>query len=587
MANPIIYLTKKWWTFSKGNRKNVALYTSLFFIAQMFSFFEPLIIGLLLNTIQEQGLSNISFVLGIALLYVVLRLGFWIFHGPARVIEISNAFYVRAKYKEHLVDGVLHLPPKWHTDHHSGDSIDKIEKGTTALFSFSNITFEIIDTVMRFIGSYIALVYFNFHSSYIILFFVIITILTILQFDKRIIPNYREINKMENTIASKIFDTISNVTTVIILRIEKLVATDIYKAIQKPFTIFRRNAIINEAKWFSVSMLTALMVFFVIGSYLFQAYLNNDALMLGTIYILYGYVERINNLFYRFAFRYGEIIKEYAAVNNAEILEKDFLKKKKIKKAFFPKQWNVMQIHNLSFSYDGEKSSSLHLNNVSLTFKRGERIAFIGESGSGKTTMLKVIRGLYQSPAYQLSIDGTYIKHGFKAIKDDIALIPQDPEIFNATIKENITFGIRHTMPTIIKCTDMAKFTHIVHKLPNKWNSSIVEKGVNLSGGEKQRLALARGLLACQDKPFILLDEPTSSVDPKNELAIYKNVFREFKSKTIISTIHRLHLLPLFDTIYIFQNGEIVAVGSYHELQKTSHIFRRMLQKYAKTQEME
>jgi ABC-type multidrug transport system fused ATPase/permease subunit len=119
-----------------------------------------------------------------------------------------------------------------------------------------------------------------------------------------------------------------------------------------------------------------------------------------------------------------------------------------------------------------------------------------------------------------------------------------------------------------------------VKKLPNGLKSSIVEKGVNLSGGEKQRLALSRGLLASEDKEIILLDEPTSSVDSKNELLIYQNIFNRFKNKTIISSIHRLHLLPLFDQIYFFKNGKIIASGDYRQLKRRSSEFQMMLRKY-------
>ena len=127
----------------------------------------------------------------------------------------------------------------------------------------------------------------------------------------------------------------------------------------------------------------------------------------------------------------------------------------------------------------------------------------------------------------------------------------------------------------------MARFTEVAERLPKKFDSSIVEKGVNLSGGEKQRLALARGLLACEDKAIVLLDEPTSSVDSGNELAIYENIFREFKDKTIISSVHRLHLLQQFDTIYLFENGRIIASGSFAELLQLSPEFQAMWEKYS------
>ena len=153
------------------------------------------------------------------------------------------------------------------------------------------------------------------------------------------------------------------------------------------------------------------------------------------------------------------------------------------------------------------------------------------------------------------------------------------------SILENITIGVDYDMEIIKRYTDMACFTEVVERLPRKFDSLINEKGVNLSGGEKQRLALARGLLfACEDKledkSIILLDEPTSSIDIANELLIYQNIFRAFSDRAIISSVHRLHLLPMFDRIYFFENGRIIASGTFVELLKNSKEFQEVWSKY-------
>jgi len=116
----------------------------------------------------------------------------------------------------------------------------------------------------------------------------------------------------------------------------------------------------------------------------------------------------------------------------------------------------------------------------------------------------------------------------------------------------------------------------VVANLPNGYESKIKEKGVNLSGGQKQRLALARGVFVAKDSELILLDEPTSSVDPKTEAKIYQQLFKEFADKAILSTLHRLHLLPQFDYIYIMDQGKMVAEGTFEKLYATSEIFQEM-----------
>jgi ABC-type bacteriocin/lantibiotic exporter with double-glycine peptidase domain len=193
-----------------------------------------------------------------------------------------------------------------------------------------------------------------------------------------------------------------------------------------------------------------------------------------------------------------------------------------------------------------------------MKIKKGEKIALIGDSGSGKTTFLKLMRGLYHPQTASIIMKKGKVKlevNDLDRISDGISLIPQDPELFTSTIRENITMGISCDDETLVHFTDAACFTDVISRLPNKLDSSIKEKGVNLSGGEKQRLALCRGLLASVDKEIIMLDEPTSSVDSRNEMKIYNN-------------------------IYFFDKGKIIASGKLNDLLEKSPEFKKLWDKY-------
>lgn len=580
-AEPVIYLAKKTWRFSKGRRHKIILYIFLFLIAHAINFLEPLIVAKLVNIIQEQGINsgNLSVILIYISLFLALTFGFWLFHGPARVLERNNAFLVRANYRKYLLDGVMDLDPEWHTNHHSGDTIDKIDKGTKALYRFSAGTFEIIEAITRFAGSYVALIYFNLHSAYIVLFFVILAMQIVMRFDNKLLmANYRRLNWADNAIKAKIFDTISNITTVIILRVEKLLSKAIWKKIMKPLGLYCKTTNISEIKWFLTSLCASLMMVFVLGTYVYTTYISGTVLLIGNFFALFEYVRRINGLFFRFAYKYSDIVEQRADVDNAEEIAEIFEYKKKSRQLDMGR-WKELDINNLTFSYEG-KEGDLHLKDVNLLIKKRQKIALIGESGSGKTTFLKLIRGLYRPQKADIFLGGDLLHNYFEAISEHIALIPQDPEIFATTIKENITLGLPLADKKLKKYIDLAKFTDVIKKLPKGLKSSVVEKGVNLSGGEKQRLALARGLFACKGKEIILLDEPTSSVDSKNEIEIYQNIFKKYKNKTIISSIHRLHLLHLFDYIYVFKKGKIVACGTFHQLLSRDTQFKKLWEKY-------
>jgi ABC-type multidrug transport system fused ATPase/permease subunit len=252
-----------------------------------------------------------------------------------------------------------------------------------------------------------------------------------------------------------------------------------------------------------------------------------------------------------------------------------------------PENWKQIEISNLSFTHHRHPefvpgNSQVYknitgLDNINIKLQRGKRIALVGESGSGKSTLLAVLRGLY--PPEQnamIKTDGMVQEDGINTLSDHVTLFPQEPEIFENTIEYNITLGLPYEADEIDRICRIVHFSEVVDQLPKGLQSNIVEKGVNLSGGQKQRLALARGLFAAKDSDIILLDEPTSSVDPKTELKIYEQLFTEFADKVIVSALHRLHLLKQFDYIYVLQNGAIADEGSLYELLDRSEVFREL-----------
>jgi ABC-type multidrug transport system fused ATPase/permease subunit len=585
--NPLIYLAGKMWQYSVGNRPTVVLFVCLSVIANVLWALEPLVVGFILNDIQAKGLhaSNVPYIFSLLLVFLFLDIAAWSFHGPARNMETKNAFRVRANYKKYLLQGVMALPIEWHSNHHSGDTIDKIEKGSSAVSNFAENIFQIIQAIVVLIAGVLALLYYDKLATLAMLALLLPTFFIIARFDKKLVPGYQRVSLMENQAAAKVFDTISNVTTVIILRVESLVFGAIDAAIHKPFAQYATNSRLNEWKWFSASALGRLAAVAVLGIYLFRQ-LDTGTAMLGTLFILYGYVDRIRGVFFQFAYLYNDIVRYRASVSNAEEISKDFRDVLNANENRLPKDWQTLSIVGLSFSYENDVEN-LHLSDVALDIKKGERIALIGESGGGKSTFLKLVRDLYHPNGLSLSIDGKEMKGGFGAIQNSISLVPQDPEIFATTIRENITIGVSYPESHIKVFTDLARFTDVVKHLPKGLESSVVEKGVNLSGGEKQRLALARGLLASEDKGIILLDEPTSSVDFANELAIYENIFESFPQKSIISSIHRLHLLSLFDSVYLFKGGRIVAAGSFDELRENSPEFQLVWENYIKARDRE
>lgn len=566
--NPLLYLFDKTWQYSKGNQRNIVLYWSMFIVGESVDVFcMPLVWAKMIDVITQQGITPLSIktlelLLGIVFLRVVIV---WSFHGPARLIELSNAFKARVNYRGYLTKGLLTLPLEWHTEHNSGDTTDRCGKGTTALYEFSEDSFEVIYSFVRLLGCYGMLAYFSHSSAYIVLMMMLISAWITMHFDKKLIGQYREINRSENQISESIIDVVSKISTVIILRAEKLIFDTIMHKVEKPFELVKKTNRLNEWKWFLTSFCCTIMKILVLGVYFWQNLGAISGTLAGSVYLLINYLNQIGDLFFRFAGMYSDIVKRKTRIMNAEELAVDF-RAENLTNHVLPADWKRLNIENLNFSYKVEGTNvNLSLRDISMSISRGENIAFVGGSGSGKTTTLMVIRDIYHPDTLSLTADKKIIQ-GFEGICRAIALIPQNPEIFSTTILSNVTMGAEHDMEFVRKFTDMALFTEVVESLPKKFDSSVKEKGVNLSGGEQQRLGLSRGLLTCHDKDIILLDEATSSVDPSKSVEIYQNIFKEFKDKTIICSTHQFYLLPLFDRIYVFDKGKIVGSGSLDTL---------------------
>lgn len=591
--NSILNLFRYTWKYSKGRRHWVVIFIALSLVGNSIWLFEPIVIGRVFNSIQFSASDPalLAHIVKNLSLLIVIVIASWIFHGTSRIIEQLNAFFVRKNYRANMIEKVMSLPAEWHIAHHSGDTIDKIDKASENLFNFSSEIFVIASNTVNLIGSVIILLFFDLKSCLMAAGISSIIVFIISKFDKYIKQNYDALFKLENNLAAGIYDYISNIITVITLKLGKRALREIDYREMKALPVFKKNKIIEENKWFLTGLTISVMTFASLSLNVYYSYKFTGVILIGTLFMLYKYLQTVGGVFYSFAWKYGEILRQDTAVRAAEIIAEDYAKLisapalKKMKTVSLPKNWKTLKIVNLSFTYKnftGDDFKNVkHIDNISLSIHRSQKIVFIGESGSGKSTVLALMRGLFNTENVKVYCDGNLLKSGLDTIKNYATLIPQETEIFNTTIKDNITMGIHGNRNKFDNAIEVAQFKTVVERLQNGVNTNVMEKGVSLSGGEKQRLALARGLFAAEDSQFILLDEPTSSIDSKNEKQIYENIFSKYRDKTIISSIHRLHLLEMFDYVYYFKNGKIITEGTFMELLKDDN-FQKLWRVYNK-----
>jgi ABC-type multidrug transport system fused ATPase/permease subunit len=598
MKNPIVYLLWTGWAYAGKYRSVIVLYTVMFACAQAMMLAEPYIIGKLINCIQA-GVTGVAAgqvprdhlmdqVKWYLLIYFVTQVGFWVFHGPGRLLERFVAFNMKAAYKGKLFSTLTKLPLKWHREHHSGDSIDKVNRASNSLFEFYDTSFEIAYMFFRLIGSMIVLCVFMPEAGLIATVVTSLAVAVIFGFDRVLVKNYSTLNRFENSTASAVHDYVTNIISVITLRLEHRVHGEVKRRMLLPLSLFKSNNAVNEIKWCITTVLIASMIVTVLGWYTASTVGAGKTIEGGTFFTLFEYLRRIGDSFYQFAWIYGTVVRQAADVKSAEPIANGLSSPDAGEEEQFhlPKQWDVLEVKNLNFTYEDDKHRKHHLKDINLTLKKGLAVAFVGESGSGKSTLLNLLRGTQTAHCADVFADGVQLPGGLKHVADATTLMPQDPEIFSDTIGFNLTFGLEVDEEEIREAIRMARFEPVLKRLPNGLETSIAEKGVNLSGGEKQRLALARGIFFARDSEVILLDEPTSSVDPQNERVIYANILEAFSDRCVVSSLHKLHLLDMFDVVYVFHNGEIVEYGEVNEVLAQNGRLSELFNSYEGATEM-
>jgi len=338
--------------------------------------------------------------------------------------------------------------------------------------------------------------------------------------------------------------------------------------------MFYKNIILNEWKWVTGSIFLKIVTILPISFYILQNYHNNTIIEIGTISALYLYLSRLGAVFFGFSELYSKIIIQKAAVENATEIEYGNIDKQAKRKVV---DFKNLELKNLSFSY---KDTDRILDTLNLDIRSWEKIAIIWHSGSWKTTFLKILHSLYDFSEGEIILNWNTKLPSLATTDLKTTLVPQEPELFVASIRENITFGLDYSDKKIAQFTDMSCFSEVIDRLPSWLDSKINEKWVNLSGWQKQRLALVRALLFAEKKNIILLDESTSSVDAENEIKIYKNILKSFKDKTIIASIHKLNLLKYFDRIFLFDDGKIRCDGDFEHLLKSNKRFAQMWKEF-------
>ncbi len=232
----------------------------------------------------------------------------------------------------------------------------------------------------------------------------------------------------------------------------------------------------------------------------------------------------------------------------------------------------TVQLDNVHFRYGrGEPV----LNGVSLTIQAGERVALVGASGGGKSTLVQVLLGLYPPDEGRICFNGVPVERiGLDVVRDHVATVLQHPVLFNDTVRNNLTLGRDYPDDALWHALELAQLADVVRDMPQQLDSQLGRQGVRLSGGQRQRLAIARLLLG--DPQVVIFDEATSALDTETEARLHHALAEFLAGRTVVIVAHRLSAVKQADRVYVFEDGRIAEQGTHKELLRGEGLYSRL-----------
>ena len=422
-------------------------------------------------------------------------------------------------------------------------------------------------TLLSTIVIFLLMLIFNFKMA-MSLFWVIPIAFAVVLLSRKLQKSYSEKFKSEKLASSdQIQTTLEMIKEIKSFSLEEKQKT----SIKIQLDAFEKKQ--RESELFSATILASAQMILKLGI--------ATVILVGAYLLLHGEIDLFTYIIFLFSacLIYDPIhalMNSLTEIFSTDVLVKriDDIKKEHINIETFHTKTNDMSISfdNVTFGYEDEDV----LKNATFTVKSGSKTALVGSSGSGKSTVLKLAAGFYKASSGNVFLDGTDIsKVDDESLLQYYSIVFQDVLLFDGTIMDNIRLGNKNaTDDEVIEAAKLANCDSFVSNLPDGYMTTIGENGKLLSGGEKQRISIARAII--KDAPIVLLDEVTSALDIQNENLIQKAISHITKNKTVIVIAHKLNTIKDCDNILVFDKGKIVEQGTHEELLKQNGYYKKL-----------
>lgn len=490
-----------------------------------------------------------------------------------RVLGVLRS-HARARVRVWGFERLTEFSLEWHNKENTGNKLQRISTGADAVVNWIKLTTKELSRI--FISTIAVLIFFMFNDVKIlilILTYIIIFFSISMYYGKKIYKLSNEFNTSNQSAGGTYVESANNMLAIKALGSEQGVINRVSNREQaaRDVTIAKINT--SNIKWRIFQFVNGITL----GVFLYLVGISALAqtITVGLVIVFYNYFDRLQRHSAELDELYFDMIDHRSDLANMMPIfrETEFIKTGNDP---FPKEWDKIEIKNGVMDYG---SGQMGLKDFSLTLPRNSKTGVAGLSGSGKSTLAKIMLGLYSLKEGSFKIGNKdYYSISHNDAISHITVVLQETELFNLSLKENITM-MRPEDPVLLeRAIEISQLTNVINKLPEGVNSMIGEKGYMLSGGERQRLGIARAVY--KNAPIIILDEATSSLDSETEGKIMANLLGEFgQDKTFLIIAHRLGTLKYTDNIVVMENGKIVEEGNYDALMAgTKSVFYRMNQ---------
>lgn len=492
----------------------------------------------------------------------------WLTVHLSNRLDAGLIWDLKRKFFNHIVN----LSHNFHTTHKTGSLISRLGRGSSAAEKMTDsFVFNFIPTVFEIILVSISVAFFDRLSAVVIVATYVVFIVYGIWFQKLQNESRARANAAQDIEKANVGDVFTNFESVKYFGKENYIKNKFHKITENT----KKAELVNWEYWkwissgqsFILGLGTLLVLYFSLSKFL------TGNMTLGTIVFIYatygslmgymfGFIGGIRD-FYRTMVDFNDLF-QYAKIEN-EIKDPPNAKELKIHSG-------EINFDNISFNYRKRKI----FENLKLKVKPNERIALVGHSGSGKSTLVKLLFRFYDVEKGRITIDGKDIRDfRQESVRGDMSVVPQECVLFDDTVYNNIIFSNpKASRKEVMQAIKSAQLDKIIKKFPYGEDTIVGERGIKLSGGEKQRVSIARAILA--DKKILVLDEATSSLDSETENEIQKDLFELMKSRTTLIIAHRLSTIMSADRIIVLKEGEIVQHGKHSDLISKPGEYRKL-----------